>query len=211
MKQLKLFGLAAVAALGLMAMAGAGTASATELCSTNTSPCTGTVYTSGTAVSAQLKAGTTATLTNTISNVICQRSTTTGRTTSTGGKGLAVTGTIESLGFTECRTASGVSCTVRTVHIPYAASITATGSGNGTLTVRTDGTGDPGATVECATVINCTFTTASASLGVTGGNPAIAKANGIALTGNGITCPLESHWDAEYEVTAPRPLFIVNP
>jgi len=211
MKQVKMLGLAAVAALGLMAMVGAGTASATELCSTNTSPCTGTVYTSGTAVSAQLKAGTTANLTNPISNVICQKSTTTGKTTSSGGKGSPVTGTIESLGFTECKTASGVACTVKTTNIPYSASITATGSGNGTLTVTKDLSGDPGATVECASLINCTFSTASASLGVTGGNPAIAKANGIALTPKGLTCPLESHWDAEYEVTAPKPLFIVNP
>jgi len=211
MKQFKMLGLAAIAALGLMVMVGAGTASATELCSTNTSPCTGTVYTSGTAVSAQLKAGTTALLTNTISNVICQKSTTAGKTTSSGGKGLAVTGTIESLTFTECKTASGVACTVKAVNLPYSASITATGSGNGTLTVTKDLSGDPGATVECATLINCTFSTASASLGVTGGNPAIAKANGIALTPKGLTCPLESHWDAEYEVTAPKPLSIVNP
>jgi hypothetical protein len=211
MKQVKMLGLAGVVALGLTAMAGASTASATELCSTNTSPCTGTVYTSGTAVSAQLKAGTVATLTNDISNVICQKSTAAGKTTSTSGN--AVTGTITSLGFTDCKTASGVPCaTVDTLNIPYAASITATVSGNGTLTVTKDLSGDPGVTVECASLINCTFSTASASLGVTGGNPAIAKANGIALTKKGITCPIATpHWDAEYEVTAPKPLFIVNP
>lgn len=211
MKQFKMLGLAAVAALGLMALAGAGTASATELCSTNTSPCTGTVYTSGHGVSAQLKAGTTANLTNPISNVICQKSTTAGKTTNTGSKGVAVTGTIESLGFTECKTASGVACTVKTLNIPYAASIVATGSGNGTLTVKSGGSGEPGATVECGSLIICTFSTASAVLEVTGGNPAIAKANGIALQPKGITCPLESHWDAEYEVLEPKPLFIVNP
>jgi len=209
MKQFKMLGLAAVAALGLMAMVGAGTASATELCSTNTSPCTGTMYPAGTVVSAQLKAGTVANLTNPISNVICQKSTTTGKTTTTGEKGVAVTGTIETLTFTECKTASGVACTVKAVNLSYTASITATGLGNGTLTVTKDSSGDPGATVECASLINCTFSTASASLGVTGGNPAIAKANGIALTPKGLTCPLESHWDAEYEVTAPKPLFIV--
>src|SRR4051794_37824167 len=212
MKQFKMLGLAAIAALGLMVMVGAGTASATELCSTNTSPCTGTVYTSGTTVSAQLKAGTTAVLTNPISDVICTKSTTTGKTTSNGGgKGVPVTGKIESLEFTGCQTRSGVACTVKTLNIPYSASITATGSGNGTLTVTSGGTGNPGATVVCATLINCTFSTASASLGVTGGNPAFAKANAIALTPSGGICPLESHWDAEYEVTAPKPLFIVNP
>jgi len=211
MKQFKMLGLAAVAALGLMAMVGAGTASATELCSTNTSPCTGTMYPAGTVVSAQLKAGTVANLTNPISNVICQKSTTAGKTTNTGEKGVAVTGTIESLTFTECKTASGVACTVKTLNIPYSASITATGSGNGTLTVTSGGTGNPGATVVCGTLINCSFSTASAVLGVTGGGPAIAKANAIALTPSGGICPLESHWDAEYEVKEPNPLFIVNP
>lgn len=41
MKQVKMLGLAAVAALGLMAIVGAGSASATELCSSNTNPCGG--------------------------------------------------------------------------------------------------------------------------------------------------------------------------
>jgi len=211
MKQLKMLGLAAVAALGLMAMTGAGTASATELCSTNTSPCTGTVYTSGTAVAAQLRALTVSTLTNPISNVIAQRSTFAGKTTSTGAKGSPVTGVIETLTFTEIKTASGVTCTVKTLNLPYKTSIAATGNGNGTLTISSGGTGDPGIGVECGTLINCTFSTASAVLEVTGGNPAIAKANGIGLAPKGLTCPLEAHWDAEYEVTAPKPLFIVNP
>jgi hypothetical protein len=211
MKQFKMLGLAAVAALGLMAMAGVSTASATELCSTNTQPCTGTVYTSGHAVSAQLKAGTVTTLTNPISNVICTKSTFTGKTTNTGGKGIAVTGTIESLGFTECTLASGPQCTVNTLNIPYAASITATGSGNGTLTFTNDGNGSPGVKVECGIFFNCTLQTADPVLGVTGGNPAIAKANAIPLTAKGITCPSEAKWDAEYEVLEPKPLFIVNP
>ena len=214
MKQVKMLGLAAVAALGLMAMLGAGTASATELCSANASPCEApnTMYASGTAVSAQLKAGTVANLTNPISNVTCKKSTTTGKTTNTGAKGVAVTGTTETLTFTECETAGAVKCTVETVNLPYTDSITANGLGGGTLTVTKDLSGDPGAKVVCGLVINCTFTTADASLGVTGGNPmAFAKANAITLTQNGVTCPSEAHWDAEYEVTAPKPLFVVNP
>ena len=43
MKHLKMLGLALLAAAALTALLGAGTASATELCSTNTSPCTGTM------------------------------------------------------------------------------------------------------------------------------------------------------------------------
>jgi hypothetical protein len=40
MKHLKMIGLAAVAVVALMAIAGAGTASATVICDTNTNPCT---------------------------------------------------------------------------------------------------------------------------------------------------------------------------
>jgi hypothetical protein len=210
MKYLKMLGVAAIAALGLMAF-GAGSASATELCSTNTSPCTGTKYNSGTAVTSQLKSGTQATLTTNITNVHCKKSTVAGSTTSSGGKGLAVTGTITNLTFTECATTGGTACTVTTLNKPYAASIVATGGGNGTLQVTSGGSGNPGATVVCGFLINCTFSTASAVLGVTGGNPAIAKANGIALARQGGLCPSQSLWDAEYEATSPKPLFVVNP
>jgi hypothetical protein len=210
MKQLRMLGVAAVAALGLMAF-GAGSASATELCSTNTSPCTGTKYGAGTTIFAQLKAGTQATLTTNVTNVHCKKSTVHGHTSNAGGKGVAVTGTITSLTFTECATTGGQQCTVSAVKLPYKASIVATGGGNGTLSVQSDGSGNPGATVVCGFLINCTFSTANATLGVTGGNPAIAKANGIALAREGGFCPSQSTWDAEYEVTTPKPLFIVNP
>lgn len=212
MKHLKMLGVAAVAAMGLMAFIGAGTASATELCSTNTSPCTGTKYLSGTSVSAQLKSGTSAVLTSSITTVTCKKSTVTGKTTSSGGKGVAVSGEITGLTFTECTTTNGTACTVNSVNKNYSASIVATGGGNGTLTVKKGtGAGNPGASVQCGFLINCTFTAAEPALSVTGGNPAIAKANAIPLERSGGICPSEAKWDAEYEVTAPKPLFIVNP
>jgi len=212
MKNLKMLGLAAVAAMALMAMVGAGTASATELCSTNTSPCTGTKYLSGTTISAQLKAGTGAVLTNSISNVTCKKSTVDITTTSSGGSGVAVTGTAPKttgLTFSECTNSFGETCTAEVVDLPYSGSVTATGKGNGSMTVQADGSGNPGAKVVCGSLINCTFKTASATLTVTGGNPAIAAANAIELTREGGFCPTTSKWDAEYEVTAPKPLFVV--
>jgi len=58
MKYLKMLGLAAIAAAALAAFAGAGTASATVLCSTTTSPCpAGQKYAEGTRVGFTLAAG----------------------------------------------------------------------------------------------------------------------------------------------------------
>ena len=74
MKHLKILGLAAVAALGLMALVGAGTASATTLAT----DAAGTIhYTKGTVIDSSLKPGTSATLEETGGGVIatCTEST----------------------------------------------------------------------------------------------------------------------------------------
>jgi len=213
MKHLKVLGLAAVAAMALMAIVGAGTASASELCSTNTAPCTGTKYGQDTTISAQLKSGTVAFLTNSISNVACKKSTVLITTTNAGTTGEPVKGQAPSpngLTFSECSTASGTACTVTVQNLAYNGTLTATTKGNGTLTVQSGGSGDPGATVVCGFLINCTFSTASATLSFTGGSPAVAAANGISLSRSGGFCPSTSTWDAEYEVTSPKPLFIVH-
>src|SRR5881227_2620158 len=97
--------LALAAAMALMGLIGSGTASATELCSTNTSPCTGTKYSSGTTVTAQLKSGTSAVLTNSISNETCKKSTLDMTTTSSGGSGVSVGATmpkVSGMTFSEC-------------------------------------------------------------------------------------------------------------
>jgi hypothetical protein len=204
MKHLKILGLALVAALAVMALAGAASASAKSiLCSTNTNPCTGTKYGTGTKLTSNLKSGTVATLTTSIGNVVCKKSTVSGVTTN--GEG---TGEITGLTFTECSLGS-TSCTVSAVNLKYSATaITGTG-GNGTLTVTPgSGIGNPGASVVCGSFINCTFSSSDISLGVTGGNPAIISANGVVLNRSGGICPSTSTWDAEYEVTSPKPLFL---
>lgn len=212
MKHVKMLGLAAVAAMALMAVVGAGTASATELCSTNTSPCTGTMYPSGTKIESKLKAGATALLTNNITNVTCKKSTVTGSTTSTGSSTETVLGTISALTFTECTNSFGENCTASAINLPYKGEIHTTeaaSNGNGKLTVSSSGKGNPGATVVCGALINCTFTTALATLHVAGGNPAVATASKISLLRSGGFCPKEAFWDAEYEVTTPKPLFVI--
>jgi len=205
MRHTKMIGLALVAALAVMAMAGAASASAAAtLCSTNTSPCTGTVYGSGTKISSQLKSGTVATLTTSIGNVVCKKSSVGGATTNTTGHG-----EISTLSFTECSLGT-TSCTVKAVNLNYTAESFASGGGNGTLTISPKaGLGSPGASVECGSFINCTFTSSDLVLDVTGGNPATIIAKEEELTRTGGLCPSSSKWDAEYEVTAPKPLFLV--
>jgi hypothetical protein len=209
MKHLKTFSLAAVAVAVAMAFLGASSASATALCSANQEECTSPLGT-GTAVKAALKIGTKAVLKTELATVECSKSSTSGKTTS--GAGASVTGVIEALSFSECKTTSGTNCTVGSaLSLPYNASITATGGGNGKLTVtKGGGGGNPGATVTCLGVIECTFRTPSATLTVLGGNPAVAKAEGIELTERaGLICPAkEAKWTAEYAVSEPNPLFI---
>lgn len=202
MKYLKIMGLAAVAAMALMAF-GAGSASAVTLCKEAKSPCPeASRYTSGTAITASLKTKTVATLTSSLGNVVCTESAVSGKTTATSGSPLP--GTISSLSFKSCTLGSS-SCTVTVENLPYAASVDASATvGNGTLTT----TGQ--AHVDCGSALNCIFKKAVA-LSVTGGNPALVTANtALELIKNeGFICPSSATWDAEYEVTAPKPLFVV--
>lgn len=210
MKYLKILGLAAFAAMAAMAFI-ASSASATALCSMNEAKCAAPLGT-GTAIEAHLTAKP-ALLKTELGTVECSKSETKGKTTS--GAGATVTGVIEVLKWEECKTTAGTSCTVGSaLNLPYSGSIVATGGGNGELTViKGTGGGNPGATVTCLGVIECTFRTPSAVLNVTGGAPAIAKAEEIVLSEHsiGAKCPAlksEAKWTAEYEVLKPNPLWI---
>lgn len=203
MKYLKMLGPVAVLAMATMAF-GAGTASATKLCSVNTSPCpAGNTYGKGTAIKTQLVTGTTSTMSSGFVNVTCTESTMSGKTTSEGGSG-AVTGEISSATWKGCTSSLG-SCTASALKTPWAAEVTGSG-GNGTLAVQ-----HPGAKFTCGGT-TCEYEASKASLSVTGGNPAKAKASSISLSkiGGGFLCSSTASWSGEYEVTAPKPLFIVS-
>jgi hypothetical protein len=214
MKYLKMLGLAAIAALALTAIAGSGAASAatTTLCKVNVNPCPATEdYPAGQVIKGALKPGTTATLTPNpafFGHVTCTASSIEGKTNSTSGAPL--TGSITSLTFTGC-THNGEKCTsVTAVNLPYDVDVTTENTtksnGNGTMTV-TDGLG-AGAQVTCPGV-NCTFTATTIDLKVTGGNPAFVTATEVPLKATGGFCPTEAKWDATYEVTSPKPLFVI--
>jgi hypothetical protein len=205
MKHLKGFGLAGFAAAVLIMSAGAPSASATEFCSTETSPCTGTMYGSGTKFAGK---STNPILTSSITNVTCELAQMGGELTSTGGTGSTpISGTVTSATWTNnCKTASGTACTITVLNLPW--SMTgeeAAGENEFTVTVA----GKPGVTVKCGFLINCTFTQTSLVLSGENGNPAYVTATAEALNTEGGFCPATASYDAKYEITTPKPLFAV--
>lgn len=206
MKHLKMLGLAVVAAAALMAVVGAGTASATELCSTATTPCSGTKYLSGTKIKAVNT--TNAVLTTSLTTVTCTASTVEGETTSSGGA-TAVTGKTTALTFTGCTRTGGEKCTVTSTSLGNASVSGGSASTTGAFSYNV--TSKTGANVTCGFFINCTFTTSSATLAgknQTTGMPTV-KAESISLAREGGICPSTSTWTATYEIVEPTPLFVV--
>src|SRR4051812_18437814 len=195
-KWIKNLALAAIAAAALMAFIGAGTASATQLCTDSGGICTeysGNI--SGTS--------TNATLATNLANVECSHSTTTINASSS--TGVSIPGEVTALAFIGCQTEGIVHtpCTVTVRNLPYPASLTGK-----TLTVS-----DPagaGAKVVCSGVISCEFLTTDATLTITNGEPTVAKAENVGLTHEtGTLCPETASWNATYAVTSPTGLTVL--
>jgi hypothetical protein len=206
MKKLLRTALAGVLVL-LIAMAfGTAAASATEFCSTNTSPCTGTMYGPGTKLSGKLTTGKVATLTNSISNITCKQAAMAGQMTTTGGSGTTpISGEVTAVTWTECTTSFGTACTVTVTGIPWKL----TGEKTGETTFKVVVSGSPGVTVVCGSLINCTFSQTSLTLTGVNGSPARVTATAVGLNTSGAFCPKTASYDAEYDVTAPNPLYAV--
>jgi hypothetical protein len=105
MEYVKTLGLAAVAATALMALLGAGSASATVLCSTYMSPCpVGWNEPAGTEIDMTLKAGTSQTIFSTGGTLVetCTTSTFKGKTTNAGSATETIKGNVEKLTFENC-------------------------------------------------------------------------------------------------------------
>ena len=189
MKYLKMLGLAAVAAMALMAFVGASAASATVLYSGATK------LGSGTTISA--KSIGTATLATTEGTVLdeCTGSTLHGSTSTAGSSTTTVKGPISSLNWGTC---TKPTTTIKNgeLEIHHIA-----GTHNGTLTVK-------GTQVTISTIFGSCVYTASDIGTLVGGNPAkisIVKQNVSLVSG---FCPSHAVWTAEFEVTAPKPLWV---
>jgi hypothetical protein len=198
MKYVKMLALAAVAAGALMAFVGAGTASASKLCSTTTDPC-GSSWANST-LNFTLTAGTTALLKevgaggetlNTCTGSTVKGPLTNGTSTAT------AKGTVEAknLTWTGCQsttnTTAGGTLEIHKI----------TGTSNGTVT----GSGFK-VTVLVFGFITCVFETGEGGhLGtLTEGKPGVFHAEATVLKVSGFGCPEKAEWNATYTLTEPK-------
>jgi hypothetical protein len=205
MKHMKMLGLCLAGVLAAMALLGAGTASATKLCSENKSPCpAGSTIKTGAALSGKLVAGTKAVFVTSVLTVECSESTISGKTTNEGGgAGVNVKGEITAVEWKSCVSGSGGACTTTALGLPWLTEVSGTG-GSGTMTVS-----NALGKFSCSG-ITCEYEAKTASTSVTGGNPAIVKANKVSFAKkSGFFCPATATWSSEYEITTPKPLFVV--
>jgi hypothetical protein len=200
--------MAVVAVAAMTAVLAAGSASATVLCKTAFSPCTGGTYPSSTTIAGTERIAGFAIVTN-LGTIKCFNSELSGKTTSAGGAGVSVQGTVQAFRFVTCELGPQ-SCTLSAVHLPYSAEISWTAGSNGNLKLKSSGAGNPGITAKCGILINCEFTTASAELGLTGGSPATAENAFLPLSQSGGICPSTSFGRFAYNLFSPSPLFIAS-
>jgi hypothetical protein len=189
MKYVKMLGLAAVAAMALMAFLGASSASATVLCKTATNPCgAGWVYTG--ALEGSLTSGSSAVLESTGENPLiedtCTVSVVKGEVTKDGGAGVNASGPVNSVSFEKCTNTTTVL------------------NGTGTLELEGSVVKAKGFEVTVNAGVSCIY---SAGTGTTlgtfvGGNPAKIVVNAVVnKSGGSFLCPSDSKWTAEYTIT----------
>jgi len=209
MKHLKASGLIALAAMAVVALIGAGTASASTVCKANETTCSAAnTYANGTAIKGTLASGTKAVLKG-ILTVECSASEVAGKLTSNPG----AKGEITSASWTSCTRSGGGGCEPKPLSLPWTVEGVATGSGNGEMWVGPGASGAaPGAELtNCGIGSGCQFRANEthngsnkwAKLTFTGDTPAKAKA-AISLSGG--VCGAAT-WNAEY-VFSPSPMFL---
>jgi hypothetical protein len=202
MKYLKMLGLAAVVAGALMAFVGAGTASASALCSTATNPCT-SKWALNTNIDFSLKSGTSAKLTDTAGNTLdtCTASTVQGTLTANPDASGFATGVNTAITWGTASTP----CTVTTDTVKL-----------GKLKISAeDDLGNGNLFADEATEVTISIFGTTCNYGISAGNKigtlkegtgtaAVFTANAVAqkLAGN-FLCPETSKWVAEYVLTSP--------
>jgi hypothetical protein len=208
MKYVKMLALAAVAAGALMAFIGAGTASATVLCSTTVEPCPSNQKVGEIELDFSVPSGGSLLLVDTSGNTLdtCKEGTVEGKITTPGdatdtttGELTPKEGTLNKTGLTW----GGCSFPTKTLSASGKLEIhKIAGTSNGTVT------SDSEFQVTINTVLfgSCVYGVhAEESLGdLTEGNPAIFHANATALRLSGPeVCPPTSKWTGTYTLTTP--------
>jgi hypothetical protein len=212
MKYLKMLGLAAIAAMGVMAFLGASSASATVLC--EVTPAAGTdcpaasVVAAGTSLDFSVEAGHPALLTGPFGEVVdsCANGTVKGPTTNTGSTTETVKGTIESLTWENCTHPTSTKAN-GSLEIHWIS-----GTDNGTVT-------STGSTVEIKEVeipfigkVNCQYSTNATDIGTltgrtaTGGDPTFDIQASLSSE-NG--CP-KGTWEGSYVYTGTTTFDVAN-
>jgi hypothetical protein len=174
----------------------------------------GEAYPSGTEIHAVLDPETKSVLTtgSEFTEITCKKSTILGKTNNEGSATEAVTGSIEAknLTWSECSTPNGA-CTVTTVKGGTLEVNWISGTHNGTLTSN-----GAEVTSSCASIfgnIHCIYVTEKQDLGkLTGGNPATIDIESTPITPapTSAICPERVSWDAKYEITTPKPLYVAG-
>jgi len=200
MKYAKMLALAAVAAGALMAFVGAGTASATVLCSTTADPCpAGQSWPATTPLDFSIPSGSSANLVDTEGEPLdtCSTSTVKGSISSAGSSTTTTTGAVSELTWGSCTFPTNTILKGKLEVHKIA------GTSNGTVTA--DGTFE--VTINTIFFGSCIYgVTSGVDLGeITEGKPAIFHANAVAekFSGSALACPATSRWTATYTVTAP--------
>ena len=203
MKYLKMLGLAAVAAMALTALLGAGSVSATVLCKTYVTPCPkGWDYAAGTEIHATEAAGVSSVFSSTGAETFdeCADATIKGKTTNTGSATETVVGNIEAMTFSECTSTLTV-LEMGQFEIHYLGPKT-----KGALTVKK--------TKVTGTLfgVSCIFGAGSGTeIGVMESDESteaeITVEAVLAKEGGSFLCPGDIVWDAKYVITSPKPLY----
>jgi|SRR6185369_9808532 len=197
MKYLKVVGLAAITALGLVVLSGAGSASATTLTCTNPP---GTKITCPTGSVIDLSAESSIVISAGFANITCTESTIKSKTTNSGSATETVKANIETLTFNSCNAAVVVirkgSLEIHTQNGTANNSGTLTGSGT-EFTVATLGT-------------SCTYGTSNTDLGTltgsssTSGATATLDVSGALLKfAGGFLCASPAGFEGTYTTTEP--------
>jgi len=205
MKYVKMLGLAAVAALALMAFVGVGSASATTLCKTNSTPCPAEwKVKKGDKLTASLDPKTTALLQAGFANVTCTESHVEGTVENEGSETETVSGPVTSVTFGSCN------CEEVKVNVGGSLELHYTEKMNGTLTSK-----GATATVKCAGV-TCKYKTAASGTHMgtltgsdaTGGAATLDIATHLEKHEGSFLCANSAEWTASYVVTTPNPLYV---
>jgi hypothetical protein len=200
MKHLQALWLAVLAAAALVAVAGAGRASATELTCTELE---GTKVMCPTGTMIQAEAGQAITLHPPIGDIECKGSSYTAHTTNTGGTGTTVQASLTALTFSECN--AEVVVLKQGGYIIHTTNEIEGANHNGTVTTT-------GTEVTIGFVgFHCIFTTSETDFGhltgstTTGGTPTFDLAASMPRTGgrSGVFCGSTAQVTGDYKITEP--------